>query len=40
VWEPFAIQIIDVVDGAITGHHNFLYPELFATFGLPERIEA
>ena len=40
VWEPFAIQIIDVVDGQITGHHNFLYPELFAAFGLPDRIEA
>ncbi len=34
-WEPFALQVIDVVDGEITGHHNFLYPELFADFGLP-----
>ena len=32
---PFALQVIDVVDGEITGHHNFLYPELFADFGLP-----
>lgn len=34
-WEPFALQVIDVADGEITGHHNFLYPELFAEFGLP-----
>jgi len=40
VWEPWAIQVLDVVDGKITGHHNFLYPELFAAFGLPNRIEA
>lgn len=29
------MQVIDVIDGEITGHHNFLYPELFAEFGLP-----
>jgi RNA polymerase sigma-70 factor (ECF subfamily) len=40
VWEPFAIQIIEVVDGHVSGHHNFLYPELFPRFGLPARIEA
>ena len=40
LWEPFAIQVIDVVDGKIVGHHNFLYPEQFADFGLPPRIEA
>jgi RNA polymerase sigma-70 factor (ECF subfamily) len=34
-WEPWAIQVIDVRDGAISGHHNFLFPELFAEFGLP-----
>ena len=34
-WEPWALQVIDVSDGEITGHHNFLYPELFAEFGLP-----
>ena len=26
--------------GRIVGHHNFLYPELFAAFGLPDRIQA
>jgi RNA polymerase sigma-70 factor (ECF subfamily) len=34
-WEPFALQIIEVVGGRIVGHHNFLYPDRFAEFGLP-----
>lgn len=38
-WEPFAIQVIEVAGGRITGHHNFLYPQHFAAFGLPPRIE-
>ncbi|MEZ5371242.1 MAG: sigma-70 family RNA polymerase sigma factor [Microthrixaceae bacterium] len=37
-WEPFALQVIEVVNGEITGHHNFLYPELFAEFGLPPML--
>jgi len=37
--EPFAIQVIEVSGGAISGFHNFLYPELFATFGLPPFLE-
>ncbi|HET6951249.1 MAG TPA: sigma-70 family RNA polymerase sigma factor [Acidimicrobiales bacterium] len=40
LWEPWAIQVIEVAGGRIVGHHNFLYPELFPAFGLPERIEA
>ena len=40
LWEPWAIQVIEVADGKISGHHNFLYPEHFAAFGLPPRIEA
>ena len=40
LWEPWAIQVIEVVDCKISGHHNFLYPEHFAAFGLPPRIEA
>jgi RNA polymerase sigma-70 factor (ECF subfamily) len=40
LWEPWAIQVIEVADGRIVGHHNFLYPHLFAEFGLPPRIEA
>ncbi len=39
-WEPWALQVIDVKDGRISGHHNFLYPELFAEFGLPPYLEA
>ena len=34
-WEPWALQVIEVRDGAISGHHNFLFPELFPAFGLP-----
>jgi len=40
VWEPWAIQIIEVSGGQIVGHHNFVYPELFPAFGLPTRLEA
>ncbi len=38
-WEPWAIQVIEVSDGRISGLHHFLYPELFAAFGLPARLE-
>jgi RNA polymerase sigma-70 factor (ECF subfamily) len=34
-WEPFGLQVIEVADGLIVGHHNFLYPDRFAEFGLP-----
>ena len=37
--EPWALQVIEVKDGRISGHHNFLYPELFAEFGLPPYLE-
>ncbi len=40
VWEPWAIQVIEVAGGKIVGHHNFVYPELFPAFGLPARLEA
>lgn len=36
---PFAIQVLEMGDDGIAGVHNFLYPELFAYFDLPERIE-
>lgn len=39
LWEPFALQIIEALDDGITGHHNFLYPETFPLYGLPERID-
>ena len=38
-WEPFALQVIEVRDGKIAGHHNFLYPELFEELGLPPFLE-
>ena len=36
---PWAIQVIDVADGWIIGHHNFIGPELFAAFGLPDHLD-
>jgi RNA polymerase sigma-70 factor (ECF subfamily) len=39
LWEPFAIQVVEVAGGRIVGHHNFLYPERFPDFGLPSRLE-
>lgn len=38
-WEPWSMQVIEVKDGRIAGHHNFLYPELFAQLGLPPYLE-
>lgn len=40
LWEPFGLQVIEVAGGRIVGHHNFLYPERFAAYGLPLRLEA
>ncbi|MGH9154855.1 MAG: sigma-70 family RNA polymerase sigma factor [Acidimicrobiales bacterium] len=37
--EPFALQVIEVSGDRISGLHHFLYPELFAAFGLPARLE-
>jgi RNA polymerase sigma-70 factor, ECF subfamily len=36
--DPFALQLIEVKDGKISAQHNFLYPELFAACGLPDRL--
>jgi RNA polymerase sigma-70 factor, ECF subfamily len=38
-WRPWSIQVLDVVDGAIVGHHNFLDTSLFEVFGLPDRLD-
>ena len=38
-WEPWALQVIEVRGGKLSGHHNFLYPDLFAEFGLPQFLE-
>ena len=40
VHEPFALQVIEISDGRISGWTNFLYRELFPAFGLPLRLEA
>jgi RNA polymerase sigma-70 factor (ECF subfamily) len=37
-WHPFALQVIETADGRISGFHNFLYPELFRAFGLPDHL--
>jgi RNA polymerase sigma-70 factor (ECF subfamily) len=39
LWEPFNLHIVDVSDGRISGLHHFLYPELFAAFGLPPHLD-
>ena len=38
-YEPWAIVVLELSDGVIAGLHHFLYPELFAEFGLPPRLE-
>ena len=30
--------MIEISDGRIVGHHNFLDPALFPLFGLPEHL--
>jgi RNA polymerase sigma-70 factor (ECF subfamily) len=40
VWEPWAIVVLEVSGGRIGGLHHFLFPGLFAEFGLPDRLEA
>jgi hypothetical protein len=36
---PFAIQVIEIAGGRITGQHNFVDPELFAPFGLSGHLD-
>jgi RNA polymerase sigma-70 factor (ECF subfamily) len=37
---PWAIQVIEVSGDRIIGHHNFLGPDLFPVFGLPDHLPA
>jgi RNA polymerase sigma-70 factor, ECF subfamily len=37
-YQPFAIQLIEITDGRISGLHAFLEPGLFALFGLPAQL--
>jgi RNA polymerase sigma-70 factor, ECF subfamily len=39
-YAPWAVVVIETSGGKISGLHHFIYPELFAYFGLPERLEA
>jgi RNA polymerase sigma-70 factor (ECF subfamily) len=39
VYMPFALAVVEVRGDRISGIHNFLYPELFTAFGMPERLE-
>ena len=36
---PWAIVVLESSDGRISGLHHFLYPELFADFGLPTHLD-
>src|SRR3954471_5960046 len=41
-WEPWALQVIEVSDGKITGLHHWIPPfagQLFEAFGLPDHLE-
>lgn len=37
-YEPWAIVVVETSGVQITGLHHFIYPELFAAFGLPARL--
>jgi RNA polymerase sigma-70 factor, ECF subfamily len=37
--EPFALAVLEFDGDRISGIHNFLYPEIFAEFGLPAVLE-
>jgi RNA polymerase sigma-70 factor, ECF subfamily len=39
-YRPFAIQVIELADGHITGLHAFLEPRLFPLFEVPDRLSA
>jgi RNA polymerase sigma-70 factor (ECF subfamily) len=38
-WAPWGIQLIEVREGRIAAHHNFLDTNLFAAFGLPAHLD-
>jgi RNA polymerase sigma-70 factor (ECF subfamily) len=38
-YDPWAIVVVETSGDRIVGLHHFLYPELFAEFGLPPRLE-
>jgi RNA polymerase sigma-70 factor (ECF subfamily) len=38
-YSPWAIQVIEVAGDRISGHHNFVDPELFGAFALPGHLD-
>ena len=38
-YKPFALAVVEVRGNRISGIHNYLYPELFAAFGMPPQLE-
>jgi RNA polymerase sigma-70 factor (ECF subfamily) len=38
-YDPWAIVVVELSGGRISGLHHFIYPELFAAFGLPPQLE-
>jgi RNA polymerase sigma-70 factor (ECF subfamily) len=38
-FSPWALQVLEVADGRIVGHHNFLDTRLFEQFGLPAHLD-
>jgi RNA polymerase sigma-70 factor (ECF subfamily) len=39
-YEPWALAILEISGGRITGVHNFIDPDLFRQFGLPMHLDA
>jgi RNA polymerase sigma-70 factor (ECF subfamily) len=37
-WRPWSVQVLELSGDRIVGHHNFLGPELFPVFGLPDHL--
>lgn len=37
-WEPFAVHVVDMADGRITGLTHFMGAKVFAELGLPDEI--
>jgi RNA polymerase sigma-70 factor (ECF subfamily) len=39
-YAPWALVVLEFSGGRISGLHHFIYPEIFAAFGLPSRLDA
>jgi RNA polymerase sigma-70 factor (ECF subfamily) len=39
-YAPWALVVLEFSGGQISGLHHFIYPEIFAAFGLPARLDA